>query len=122
MKASEDKTFPGAIVASLASPWGQAVSAAGTAPLSATLSASGAPLTVTGLTTPGARVDVAATDADAASASTAVASVQANPDGIFTLPIQEHSTTDVVTVTSIVGNATGYLALCHYPVTASSDP
>ncbi len=31
LKASEDKTFPGAIVASLASPWGQAVSA-GTAP------------------------------------------------------------------------------------------
>lgn len=28
VKASEDKTFPGAIVASLASPWGQAVSAA----------------------------------------------------------------------------------------------
>src|SRR4029077_11867241 len=27
VKASEDKTFPGAIVASLASPWGQAVSA-----------------------------------------------------------------------------------------------
>ena len=27
IKASEDKTFPGAIVASLASPWGQAVSA-----------------------------------------------------------------------------------------------
>jgi glucoamylase len=27
MKASEDKTFPGAIVASLASPWGQAISA-----------------------------------------------------------------------------------------------
>jgi glucoamylase len=31
IKASEDKTYPGAIVASLASPWGQAV-AAGTAP------------------------------------------------------------------------------------------
>ena len=30
MKASEDKTFPGAIVASLASPWGQAVSAGDT--------------------------------------------------------------------------------------------
>jgi glucoamylase len=30
VKASEDKTFPGAIVASLASPWGQAVSAADT--------------------------------------------------------------------------------------------
>ena len=28
LKASEDKTFPGAIVASLASPWGQAVRAA----------------------------------------------------------------------------------------------
>jgi glucoamylase len=28
VKASEDKTFPGAVVASLASPWGQAVSAA----------------------------------------------------------------------------------------------
>src|SRR5262249_26112441 len=27
VKASEDKTFPGAVVASLASPWGQAVSA-----------------------------------------------------------------------------------------------
>ena len=27
LKASEDKTFPGAIVAGLASPWGQAVSA-----------------------------------------------------------------------------------------------
>src|SRR2546429_3901243 len=27
VKASEDKTFPGAIVASLASPWGQAISA-----------------------------------------------------------------------------------------------
>ena len=27
LKASEDKTFPGAIVASLASPWGQAVNA-----------------------------------------------------------------------------------------------
>src|SRR5438105_15849806 len=27
LKASEDKTFPGAIVASLASPWGQAISA-----------------------------------------------------------------------------------------------
>ena len=27
IKASEDKTFPGAIVASLASPWGQAISA-----------------------------------------------------------------------------------------------
>ena len=27
LKASEDKTFPGAIVASIASPWGQAVSA-----------------------------------------------------------------------------------------------
>src|SRR6185437_13630255 len=31
LKASEDKTFPGAIVASLASPWGQAVNA-GTLP------------------------------------------------------------------------------------------
>jgi glucoamylase len=30
VKASEDKTFPGAIVASLASPWGQAVSAGAT--------------------------------------------------------------------------------------------
>ena len=30
VKASEDKTFPGAIVASLASPWGQAVSAGDT--------------------------------------------------------------------------------------------
>ncbi|GAA0805835.1 glucan 1,4-alpha-glucosidase [Spirilliplanes yamanashiensis] len=30
LKASEDKTFPGAIVASLASPWGQAVSAGDT--------------------------------------------------------------------------------------------
>jgi glucoamylase len=30
LKASEDKTFPGAIVASLASPWGQAVSAGAT--------------------------------------------------------------------------------------------
>jgi glucoamylase len=29
LKASEDKTFPGAVVASLASPWGQAVSAGG---------------------------------------------------------------------------------------------
>lgn len=29
IKASEDKTFPGAVVASLASPWGQAISAAG---------------------------------------------------------------------------------------------
>ena len=29
IKASEDKTFPGAVVASLASPWGQAVSAGG---------------------------------------------------------------------------------------------
>jgi glucoamylase len=29
LKASEDKTFPGAIVASLSSPWGQAVSAGG---------------------------------------------------------------------------------------------
>ena len=28
VKASEDKTYPGALVASLASPWGQAVSAA----------------------------------------------------------------------------------------------
>jgi glucoamylase len=28
LKASEDKTFPGAVVASLASPWGQAISAA----------------------------------------------------------------------------------------------
>ena len=27
IKASEDKTFPGAIVASIASPWGQAVAA-----------------------------------------------------------------------------------------------
>ena len=27
LKAAEDKTFPGAVVASLASPWGQAVSA-----------------------------------------------------------------------------------------------
>src|SRR5262249_31936302 len=27
LKASEDKTFPGAIVASIASPWGQAISA-----------------------------------------------------------------------------------------------
>ena len=30
LKASEDKTFPGAVVASLASPWGQAVSAGDT--------------------------------------------------------------------------------------------
>jgi len=30
LKASEDKTFPGAVVASLASPWGQAVSAGAT--------------------------------------------------------------------------------------------
>ncbi|WP_329238963.1 glycoside hydrolase family 15 protein [Actinoallomurus sp. NBC_01490] len=29
IKASEDKTFPGAVVASLASPWGQAIGAAG---------------------------------------------------------------------------------------------
>src|SRR5207302_8034961 len=27
LKASEDKTFPGAVVASMASPWGQAVAA-----------------------------------------------------------------------------------------------
>jgi glucan 1,4-alpha-glucosidase len=30
LKASEDKTYPGAVVAALASPWGQAVSAGGT--------------------------------------------------------------------------------------------
>ncbi|MGH3720474.1 MAG: glycoside hydrolase family 15 protein [Pseudonocardiaceae bacterium] len=83
----------------------------GTAPLDATVSTSGALLTVTGLTTPGASVDVAVTDAGAAGASTTVASAHANPDGTFTLPIPEHSTTDVVTVTTTTGNATGYLQL-----------
>jgi glucoamylase len=91
----------------------------GTVPLSATVATSGTLLTVTGLTTPGARVDVA--DASAAGAST-TASTQANPDGTFTLPIQGLSTTDVVTVTTTVGNATGYLALRHYPGTPGSDP
>jgi hypothetical protein len=47
----------------------------GTAPLSAALSTSGALLTVTGRTTPGANVDLAITDTGAASASTTVASV-----------------------------------------------
>ncbi|MEO7196738.1 MAG: glycoside hydrolase family 15 protein [Pseudonocardiaceae bacterium] len=93
-----------------------------TAPLRATVSTSGTLLTVTGLTAPGARVDVAVTDADAAGASTTVASAQANPDGTFTLPIHEHTTTDVVTVTTTAENATGYLALRHYPGTAGSDP
>ncbi|MGH3784834.1 MAG: glycoside hydrolase family 15 protein [Pseudonocardiaceae bacterium] len=87
----------------------------GTAPLSATVSTSGALLTVTGLTTPGASVDVAVTDTVAAGASTTAASVQANPDGTFTLSVQEHSTTDVVTVTTTTGKATGYLALRRSP-------
>jgi glucoamylase len=82
-----------------------------TAPLSATVSTPGALLTVTGLTTPGASVDVAMTNTGAVDASTTTASVQANPDGTFTLSIQEHSTTDVVTVTTTIGNATGHLAL-----------
>jgi glucoamylase len=80
----------------------------GTAPLRATLSTSGTLLTVTGLTTPGANVDVALTNTDAASASTTAASVQANPDGTFTLSIQQHSTIDVVTVTTTIGHTTGY--------------
>jgi hypothetical protein len=83
--------------------------------LRADASTSGALLTVTGLTTPGASVDVAVTDIGAAGASTTAASVQANPDGTFTLSIQQHSTTDVVTVTTTTGNATGYLALRHHP-------
>jgi glucoamylase len=87
----------------------------GTAPLSAALSTSGTLLTVTGRTTPGASVDVAVTDTDAISASTTAASAQANPDGTFTLSIQQHSTTDVVTVTTTTGNATDYLALRHHP-------
>ncbi|MGH3833465.1 MAG: hypothetical protein ACRDRS_24030 [Pseudonocardiaceae bacterium] len=92
-----------------------------TAQLRATVSTSGTLLTVAGLTTPGARVDVAVTDADAAGAATTVASAQANPDGTFALPIHEHTTTDVVTVTTTVGNATGYLAQRHYPGTVGSD-
>jgi GH15 family glucan-1,4-alpha-glucosidase len=87
----------------------------GIAPLSANLSTSGALLTITGLTTPQASVDVSVTDAGVASASTTVASVPANPNGTFTLSIQEHSTTDVVTVTTTTENATGYLALRHPP-------
>jgi glucoamylase len=86
-----------------------------TAPLSANAATSGTLLTVTGLTTPGARVDVAVTDTGDPGASTTAASVQAKPDGTFTLPIQQHSTTDVVTVTTTTGNATGYLALGHHP-------
>ena len=86
-----------------------------TAPLSATVSGSGTLLTVTGLTTPGARVDIAVTDASAPSAATTVMSVQAKPDGTFTLPIAQHSTSDVVTVTTTIGNGTGYLALGHRP-------
>jgi glucoamylase len=86
-----------------------------TAPLSATVSGSGTLLTVTGLTTPGARVDIAVTDAGAPGAATTVMSVQAKPDGAFTLPIAQHSTNNVVTVTTTIGNATGYLALGHRP-------
>jgi hypothetical protein len=85
------------------------------APLSANVSSSGAILTVIGLTTPGASVDVAVTDPVAAGASTTAESVQAKPDGTFTLSIQEHSTTDVVTATTTIGNATGYLAIRHHP-------
>jgi glucoamylase len=85
------------------------------APLSATISTSGSILTVTGRATPGARVDVAITNAGAGGAATTAASTQANPDGTFTLPIQEHSTTDVVTATTTIGNATGYLAIRHDP-------
>jgi hypothetical protein len=87
----------------------------GTAPLRANASTSGALLTVTGLTTPGASVDVAVTNTGAADASTTAASVQAKPDGTFALSIQQHSPTDVVTVTTTIGNATGYLALRHPP-------
>ncbi len=82
----------------------------GTAPLSATVSISGALLTVTGRSAPGANVDVAVTDTGA---STTAASVQAEPDGTFTLSIQRHSTTDVVTVTTTAGNRTGHLVLRH---------
>jgi glucoamylase len=85
----------------------------GRAPLRATLSTSGALLTVTGRTTPGANVDMAITDTGAASAATTTASVHANPDGTFTLSIPRHSTTDVVTVTTTAGSATGYLTLRH---------
>lgn len=84
-----------------------------TAPLSATVSTSGVLLTVTGRTTSGANVDLAVTDVGAASACTTVASVHANPDGTFTASIPEHSTTDVVTLTTTTRNATGYLALRH---------
>jgi glucoamylase len=82
-----------------------------TAPLSANVSSPGALLKVTGLTTPGASVNVAVTDTGAARASTTAASVQANPDGTFTLSIPQHSTTNVVTVTTTTGKATGYLTL-----------
>jgi glucoamylase len=87
----------------------------GTAPLTATVSPAGALRTVTGRTTPGASVDVAVTNAGAPGAATTAASVQANPDGTFTLSIPDHSTTDAVTVTATIGNATGYLALRHNP-------
>ncbi len=82
----------------------------GSAPLSATVATSGALLTVTGRTTPGASVDVAVTNAGGV---TTAASVQADPEGTFTLSIQGHSTTDVVTVTTTAGNRTGHLVLRH---------
>jgi glucoamylase len=85
----------------------------GMAPLSANISTSGALLTITGRTTPGASVDVAVTDAGAHRASTTTASIKANPDGAFTLQIPQHLTTDVVTLTTTIGNTTGYLALRH---------
>jgi glucoamylase len=86
------------------------------APLRATISTSGALLTVTGRTSPGADVEVTITDAGAA---TTAASVHANPDGTFTLSILKHSTADVVTVTATAGQATGYLAPRHAGTTGS---
>jgi glucoamylase len=55
----------------------------GTAPLSANASASGTQLTVTGQTTPGARVDLAITDFGTANTPTTVMSIRANSDGTY---------------------------------------
>jgi hypothetical protein len=112
VRASEDKTFPEAIAAGLASPGGHGVP--GSLLLSVASPANGssvgtASVSVTGSTTAGATVDAEASGMSGKPVATA--STTANPAGHWSLslPIAPGSTTLTVTATS--NHRTGYAQL-----------
>jgi glucoamylase len=84
----------------------------GNVPVSITAPAAGAVIesssvTVTGTTTPGARVVIEATDTDTGAPS-ATATAKADPDGSFSADVPVGFGTNVLTATAAAGDRTGY--------------